>query len=134
MEPRARRSCAARPSLVGSPRRLSRSALAASGWLSLAFLLPAWWHDGQPIATNATLAGQDQNTILAPREGVVLGMTTLPAVSPGDAVAHLAFPSESAFKKMSRVIGKLPEDSLLARLHDDLAASVLVSDLDDMEG
>ena len=29
-------------------RRLSRSALAASGWLSLAFLLPAWWHDGQP--------------------------------------------------------------------------------------
>ncbi len=90
--------------------------------------------EGQPIATNGTLAGRDQNTIVAPREGVVLGMTTLPAVSPGDAVAHLAFPSESAFKKMSRVIGKLPEDSLLARLHDDLATNVLVSDLDDMEG
>jgi hypothetical protein len=35
---------------------------------------------------------------------------------------------------MSRVIGKLPEDSLLARLQDDLATNVLVSDLDDMEG
>jgi hypothetical protein len=34
---------------------------------------------------------------------------------------------------MERVIGKLPEDSLLSRLHDDLASNVLVSDLDDPE-
>ncbi len=87
--------------------------------------------EGQPIATNASLSGQFQNTIVAPRDAIVLAMTTLPAVSPGDAVAHLAFPSERAFKKMERVIGKLPEDSLLARLHDDLAANVLVSDLDE---
>ena len=90
--------------------------------------------EGQAIATNATLAGKDQSVILAPREGVILGMTTMPAVAPGDAVAHLAFPSETAFTKMSQVIGKLPEDSLLARLQDDLATNVLVSDLDDMEG
>ena len=85
----------------------------------------------QPIATNTSLAGQDLNTILAPRDAIVLGMTTLPAVSPGDPVAHLAFPSEKAFQKMERAIGKLPADSLLSRLHDDLASNVLVSDLDE---
>lgn len=85
----------------------------------------------QPLATNASLSGQHQYTIVAPRDAVVLGMTTLPAVSPGDPVAHLAFPSQSAFRKMERVIGKLPENSLLSRLHDDLASNVFVSDLDE---
>ena len=84
----------------------------------------------QPIATNTSLSGRDQNTIVAPRDGVVLGMTTLPAVSPGDPVAHLAYSSERALAKMEGVIDKLPEDSLLSRLHDDLASNVLVSDLD----
>jgi predicted deacylase len=88
----------------------------------------------QPLATNTSLAGRDLNTIVSPGEAIVLGMTTLPAVSPGDPVAHLAFQSESAFRKMARVLGKLPEDSLLSRLHDDLATNVLVSDLDDPEG
>jgi predicted deacylase len=90
--------------------------------------------EGQAIATNSSLSGEALNTIVAPGPGVVLGMTTLPAVSPGDPVANLAFPTEKAFKKMERVLGKLPEDSLLARLHDDLATNVLVSDLDEPEG
>lgn len=90
--------------------------------------------EGQPLATNTSLAGQDLNTIVAPRDAFVLAMTTLPAVSPGDPVAHLAFPSEKAFRKMESVIGKLPEDSLLARLQDDLATNVLVSDLDQQDG
>lgn len=88
---------------------------------------------GQPIATNASLSGTDLNTLLAPRDAIVLSMTTLPAVSPGDPVAHLAFPSHSAFKKMERVIGKLPEESLLYRLRGDLASNVLVSELDEPE-
>jgi predicted deacylase len=92
--------------------------------------------EGQPIATNSSLSGKKLNTITSPRDAFVLGMTTLPAVAPGDPVAHLAFPSEKAFKKMERVLGKLPEDSLLSRLHDDLGSNVLISDLDghDSEG
>jgi predicted deacylase len=89
---------------------------------------------GQPLATNTSLSGEDLNTILSPQEAIILGMTTLPAVSPGDPVAHLAFPSESAFRKMERAIGKLPEESLLSRLHDDLASNLLVSELDEPEG
>ena len=88
----------------------------------------------QPVATNTSLSGKDLNTLVAPRDAIVLAMTTLPAVSPGDPIAHLAFPSESAFRKMERVLGKIPEESLLARLQDDLATNVVVSDLDDPEG
>jgi hypothetical protein len=86
---------------------------------------------GQPLATNTSLAGRHQNTIVAPRDAVVLGMTTLPAVSPGDAVAHLAYPSEAALRKMERARARLTEDSLHARLHDDLASNVMVSELTD---
>jgi predicted deacylase len=88
----------------------------------------------QPIATNTSLSGKHLNTLCAPGDAIILGMTTLPAVSPGDPVAHLAFPSDSAFRKMEGVLGKLPEESLLSRLQDDLATNVLVSDLDDPEG
>ncbi|MGD2123725.1 MAG: M14 family metallopeptidase [Gemmatimonadota bacterium] len=87
--------------------------------------------EGQPIATNTSLSGRDLNTVVAPRDAIVLSMTTLPAVSPGDPVANLAFPTETAFRKMERVLGKLPEDSLLSRLHDDLASNLWVFDLDD---
>ncbi len=85
----------------------------------------------QPIATNTSLSGQDQATIVAPRDGFVLGMTTLPAVSPGDPVAHLAFPSEEAIQRMERVIDDLPLDSLLNRLQTDLSTNMLVSEWDE---
>jgi predicted deacylase len=90
--------------------------------------------EGQPLATNSSLSGKDLRTIVAPRDSIVVGMTTLPAVSPGDPIAHLAFPSAAAMKKMERALGKLPEDSLLARLHDDLASNVMLSELDDSYG
>lgn len=89
--------------------------------------------EDQPISTSTSLSGKNLHTIVAPRDGIVLSMTTLPAVSPGDPVVHLAFPSERAFRKMEKAIGKLPDDSLLARLHDDLASNVLVSELDEPE-
>jgi predicted deacylase len=86
---------------------------------------------GQPLATNTTLAGQPLGTVDAPADGIVLSMTTLPAVAPGDPVAHLAFPSERALGMMEQAVGKLPEDHLLARLQDDLGSDVLISELDD---
>lgn len=34
--------------------------------------------EGQPLATNTSLSGRNPNTIIAPRDAIVLGMTTLP--------------------------------------------------------
>jgi hypothetical protein len=50
---------------------------------------------GQPIATNVSVFGETQNTLRSPLDGIILGMTTLPAVKPGEPVCHLAIPSRS---------------------------------------
>jgi predicted deacylase len=46
-------------------------------------------HKHDPLATNSSLTGVEKNVLLAPFDGVVLGMTTLPSISPGDPVCHL---------------------------------------------
>jgi predicted deacylase len=50
---------------------------------------------GQSLATNTTLLGEVQNELRAPFDAVVIGMASLPAVGPGEAVCNL---------------GKLPAD------------------------
>jgi hypothetical protein len=82
---------------------------------------------GDPIATNTTLVGREQNVLKAPRDSIVLGVATLPAVSPGDPVCNLAFPTSDAFDEMRTAIDRLPADDLLSRLHDDLSTNVLVT-------
>ena len=84
--------------------------------------------EGQPIATNISLVGEHHHVMEAPQDAIVLGMTTLPAVLPGDPVCHLAFPSAKAFKKMKRAIGRLSDDSLLSRLYGDLSTNMVVAD------
>lgn len=46
---------------------------------------------GQPLATNTGLLGKEHEVLNAPAEGIVLGMTTMPAVAPGDPVVHIGF-------------------------------------------
>ena len=43
----------------------------------------------QPLATNTTLLGREQSMLHAPFDAVVIGMTTLPAISPGEPVCNL---------------------------------------------
>ncbi|MDF1810257.1 MAG: succinylglutamate desuccinylase/aspartoacylase family protein [Phycisphaerales bacterium] len=81
-----------------------------------------------PIATNTDLMGDEQNVIYAPRSGVVLGMTTLPSVAPGDPICHLAFPKKGMFKKVEKTVSKLGDDSLHERVRDDLARNIRIVD------
>ncbi len=82
----------------------------------------------QPIATNTDLMGTQHNVIRAPRDGVVLGMTTIPSVAPGDPVCHLAFPRKRALKRMVGAVDRLGADTLFERLRSDLASNVAVTD------
>lgn len=43
----------------------------------------------QPLATNTNLLGHDLYQITAPFDGVVLGMTTLPSISPGEPICNI---------------------------------------------
>ncbi|MFK7738108.1 MAG: succinylglutamate desuccinylase/aspartoacylase family protein [Pirellulaceae bacterium] len=44
---------------------------------------------GQAIASNSNLLSEEQSRLEAPFSGIVIGMTTLPAVQPGEPVVHI---------------------------------------------
>lgn len=79
----------------------------------------------QPIATNTSLLGAERNVITAPFDSVVIGMTTLPAVSPGEPVCHLGQLDESTIEQLIE-IRKNRQDPIDARLRKDLATNVRV--------
>ncbi len=81
---------------------------------------------GQVLATNLGILGKHQNRIVAPGEGFVLGMTTMPAVKPGEPVFHLAIPSAGIAQQIRRADHPLGNQPIDEELHRDLATSVLV--------
>lgn len=45
---------------------------------------------GESIATNFSIMGRQQNILTSPMNGIILGMTTMPTVKPGEPVCHIA--------------------------------------------
>lgn len=79
----------------------------------------------QPIATNTTLLGHEQSTVHAPFNAVVIGMTTLPATSPGEPICNLGkLPKATKPSEFRRL--RSEEDGLEGRVVEDLASNVLV--------
>ena len=78
---------------------------------------------GQPISTNYSILGKEQNTLKSPVEGVVLGMATMPAVKPGEPVCHIALPTIS-LSEVQAALDKLPVSNLYRRLRTHLATSI----------
>ncbi len=60
---------------------------------------------GQEIASNVSIMGEDQNVLTSPINGIVLGMTTLPGVKPGEPVCHIGRPSLS-IKKIEKSLAE----------------------------
>ncbi|MCA9277832.1 MAG: succinylglutamate desuccinylase/aspartoacylase family protein [Phycisphaeraceae bacterium] len=83
-----------------------------------------------PIATNTDLVGMQRNVVTAPRDGIVLGMTTIPSVAPGDPICHLAFPRTGTLHKISGVHASLSAKTLHERVRGDLARSMLITQAD----
>jgi len=86
---------------------------------------------GDPVWTNTSLTGEERNVVVAPRSGIVLGMTTLPSVAPGDAVVHLGVTSKRTMRRLEEAVGKLGEDSLHERLREDLSSGIAVYESDE---
>lgn len=78
----------------------------------------------QPLATNTDLVGSERNLLLSSADGVVLGMTTLPAVKPGDPVCHIARLDEAQLKAVKSSLNQ----STTGKLRDHLVTNVTVSD------
>lgn len=81
---------------------------------------------GQCLATNVTIFGETQNQIVAPADGVVLGMTTMPAVKPGEPVFHIAL-TESDYAALKRRIGNRTQALLHKKVQTELASSITLS-------
>lgn len=78
----------------------------------------------QPVATNTDLVGREKNLLLSTASGIVLGMTTLPAVKPGDPVCHIARLDN---EQLRAVVASL-DGSPSGKLRDYLAAGVSVEE------
>lgn len=81
---------------------------------------------GQPIATNSTLVHQDQNQLIAPFDGIVIGMSTLPAVQPGEPVVHLG--RLAGAKTAKRVEKQTQVDDVQRTAQEHLSTNVNVVD------
>ncbi len=82
---------------------------------------------GQPLATNTTLLGRERSYSKAPFDAVVIGMTTLPSVSPGEPVCNLGkLPRGTKPHRLRRQ--RSDEDGLEKQLSNELATNVLVVD------
>lgn len=83
----------------------------------------------QLLAVNLDMFGGEQNRLLSPEDGVVLGMSTMPVVRPGDPVFHIAIAPESfgrLERRMARRRGQGP--GLHRRIQRQLATNVLVNE------
>lgn len=82
---------------------------------------------GKALATVISLLGKELGVLEAPAAGVVLGVATLPAVTPGDPVCHLAIP-RGGVRAIRRALTAASSESLMERVRGDLASSISVSD------
>lgn len=76
---------------------------------------------GQAIATNYSILGDVANVVKSPLEGIALGMTTMPAVKPGEPICHVAVPG-SRIATLKRSLSKA-KPGLHEQLQEDLATS-----------
>ncbi len=81
----------------------------------------------QPLATNTTLLGREHSLLCAPFKAVVIGMTTLPAISPGEPICNLGqLPKGSKPAELQR--RRSEENGLEERVSEELASNVWVVD------
>ena len=79
----------------------------------------------QPVATNTNLLGEELGVIFAPFDSIVIGMTTLPAISPGEPACHLAR-LPAGMNAGTLKLRRDQEFGLEEQLQDDLSSSVTV--------
>ncbi|MHC5108735.1 MAG: succinylglutamate desuccinylase/aspartoacylase family protein [Planctomycetota bacterium] len=82
---------------------------------------------GEPLATQSNLLGGELEEIVSPASGIVIGITTLPAIKPGDPVCHLALPKKGV-ADIRRALDRAPDEGIHERLREDLSTSVAVTE------
>ncbi|NQV74088.1 succinylglutamate desuccinylase/aspartoacylase family protein [bacterium] len=79
---------------------------------------------GQPLITNTTLLGREHKTLKAPFDGIVIGMTSLPAIGPGEAVCNLG-KLPDGFNPEELTKTRFNKDGLGQQVSDDLSSNMM---------
>ncbi len=87
----------------------------------------------QPLATNTTILGEEQDIVHAPFNGVVMGMTSLPSISPGEPICNLGRLPKKYKPSQLREL-RLQEDGLEQQVLEELGSNVLVVEASDEHG
>ncbi len=83
---------------------------------------------GQTLATNNSIFGTEQNLLRAPADGIIMGMTTMPAVKPGEPIFHIAL-TDIPYKSLKRRIGSRRQAQLHRQVQHELGTSLLIQPL-----
>ena len=83
---------------------------------------------GDCLATCSSIFGREQSPMIAPVNGIVLGMTTMPAIKPGEPVYNIAVLSKRVCEKTRPLLERRSAKSPYSRVQEDLATNVLVQD------
>jgi predicted deacylase len=90
---------------------------------------------GQAIATSTSLLGAQPEIIRSPRSGIVMGMTTMPAVRQGDPVVHIAHAASARqHQKLEKSIDDLDSDAIETQLREHLATNITVTIIEEKDG
>lgn len=82
---------------------------------------------GQKIAIIHKLFSKEAEIIRSATEGIVLGMTTLPAVKPGEPICHLARP-DRPISEIQKRMDKSSSTTLHRKIEKDLATNFVIED------
>jgi predicted deacylase len=87
---------------------------------------------GQAVASSTSLLGKENEVIRSPHDGIVMGMTTMPAVGPGDPVVHIALhATKRSQRNIEASIDGLEEGTIETDIRSQLATNITVSDLEE---
>jgi predicted deacylase len=80
---------------------------------------------GQTLTTNTTLLGAEQGRMYAPFNGVIMGMTSLPSISPGEPICHIG-KLPKAYDPATLATLRAKKQGLEQQVLEELGSSVLV--------
>lgn len=87
----------------------------------------------QPLATNYNIFGRERRLLTSPTQGIVLGMTTMPAVKPGEPVYHIAELNPRTHARIRKQVKEAGRKHLYRRLQEDLATNINLTERNDVE-
>lgn len=83
--------------------------------------------EGQAIVTNYSIMGVEQNVLISPINGIILGMATMPAVKPGEPICNIATLTAKQLQRYRTKLAQAKADPH-SQAQSDLATSMDVVD------